>query len=362
MKKHQRQSPPTALNSKLRRSLEVAISELGLSDSQFPPFETWEELEFTRSECGLGPAEKPPDGASLKLAVAIDCVTAFEVYLCGLIAPVFAKVTERDNGKKKPKLAASLTLISGMASDVGAILHLVRHGYDIQAKIILRSLREKLDALIAVQLDRAFAVAFIQNDDPKAANRFWHARVAKGRLVKNIVKRLAHYHEEGDTGIDDRWLNRRRNFDRWLGMAVHPSHTTGLISLFPQFGNGDTDTLGISDQPSDNSIPTLRAVIDLFPETLIIVNNRRLHPTSASMSDFDDAEFLVTCHERFERFLARCFSRIFRGNEALAELIAYANGISLPAEESHRAELDHTIQRIIKLAAKKRALAEATQP
>jgi hypothetical protein len=290
------------------------------------------------------------------LAIALDCVAAFQAYLCGLIAPVFAKLTDRRNDKRQPKLAASLTLISGLATDVGAILHLVRGGYDIQAKIIVRSLREKLDALIAVQLDRAFAVAFIENENADAANQFWHSRVARGRLIKNIAKRLAHYHEDDETVMDETWLDRRRSFDRWLGMAVHPSHTTGLISLFPEFGNGDTDKLGFLENPSDVSIPTLRAVIDHFPETMIVANNRKLHATSESMGEFENAAFLVACHDRFEKFLGRCVSEMFvRSNEALVEVFSYALGTTGPdADPNYHAEMQSTIQRILDLAAKKR--------
>jgi len=290
------------------------------------------------------------------LAIALDCVTAFEVYLCGLIAPVFAKLMDPQISKRQPKLAASLTLISGMATDVGAILHLVRGGYDIQAKIIVRSLREKLDALIAVQLDRAFAVAFIKNENAEAANQFWHSRVARGRLIKNIARRLAHYQEDGETVVDETWLDRRRSFDRWLGMAVHPSHTTGLISLFPEFGNGDSDKLGFLGNPSDISIPTLRAVMDHFPETMIVVNNRKLHATAESMCEFENAEFLVACHDHFEKFLGRCVAEMFiRSNEALVEVFSYALGMTGPdADENYHAEMKSAIQRIVDLAAKKR--------
>lgn len=317
MKKHQRKTP-AVLDIQSRLAIKVAIAELGQTTERFPPFETWEELERARSECGLGLADAAAEGASLKLAIALDCVRAFEVYLCGLLPPIFANLMGGEGAKRQPKLAASLTLLSGMATDVGAIAHLVCGGYDIQAKVLVRSLREKLDALVAVQLDRAFAVAFIENQDADAANHFWHSRVARGRLMKNIAKKLAHYSDRGDSVIDEAWIERRRRFDRWLGMAVHPSHTTGLLTLFPGFAKDgeEGDAIGFLGCPSDNSIPTLRAVMDHFTETMIVVRNRQHNVSPEWIAQSEQGPFLAHCHDCFEKFLARCTVEMYIARNA----------------------------------------------
>jgi hypothetical protein len=121
---------------------------------------------------------------------------------------------------------------------------LSRSGFDIQAKIIVRALREKLDALIAVQLDRGFAIGFVESGDSEDSNRFWHQRVARGKLLKNIAKRLGHYTQDGQSPIDDFWLAERERLDLWLGASVHPSHTTGLLSAFPRFGEEGIEFIG----------------------------------------------------------------------------------------------------------------------
>jgi hypothetical protein len=307
---HRRKGGSTSAN-KAARDFSEMLRALGLLKSKFPPFETWEELREAQRQSGLEASHEPDSCLPIELAISLECLKIFQSYTSSCVTLLLPALLSQGT-RKNPKLQASFTLLSGITTDIGAIEVLSRSGFDIQAKIIVRALREKLDALIAVQLDRGFAIGFVESGDSEDSNRFWHQRVARGKLLKNIAKRLGHYTQDGQSPIDDFWLAERKRLDLWLGASVHPSHTTGLLSAFPRFGEEGSslsDSDGLWGQPSSLSIPTISAVIGLAFEVTLLVHMRKLIPARDQISivaDSDAVCFLQDYLGKAEKFLMHC--------------------------------------------------------
>jgi BMFP domain-containing protein YqiC len=334
LQRHRASRQPRALEKKSAQALGELIETLGLNIYKFPPFDTWEELQSARDESGLARDEPYSEEISDRLAISLSCLSVLHTLLSICATTTFTRLT-RDDRFREPKNQASFSILSGMAADVGAVEVLTRSGFDIQAKVIVRALREKLDALIAVHLDRSFAVQFLEADSSDKANKFWHQRVARGKLLRNISKRLSHYSEDGHSPLDKSWLKKRNEFDRWLGEAVHPSHTTGILSAFPTFGvkNVDgTDLVKTSGQPSDLSVPTIRSVMAMSYEIMFLAQARHLTP------NFDDADYInnITRKEDLDiglmtkatsQFITNCIGNSwFQPNLEMIKLRMYAEG------------------------------------
>lgn len=291
------------------RGIEKLVRSADILQYKFPPFDTWDELKSAYEEAELGDFNsQPTEEIPLKLGISLHCLSVLHTYISTSSSIVLFRLL--DEKKKIPKLQASFSILSGMATDVGAIKLLCEHGYDIQAKTVVRSLREKIDYLIAIQLDRSFSVNFIRSEESSENNKFWHQRVSKGKLIKNISRRLAHYSLDGKSPIDEIWLAERKKLDLWLGEAVHPSHTTGFLSAFPTFGSSEDGEIGLFGHPSELSVPTARTVLGFFIEIMFIINMRIItknHNTKRKNKKIvENIDLINRGRAASEKFLTRC--------------------------------------------------------
>ena len=313
------------------RGLSALVDALDLEEYRFPPFENWKELQEAREESGLVCTDPEEGGFSEKLKVSLSCLDVMHLYTTNIAFSMFEKLLLRK--QVTPKFQATFTIFSGIAADIGAIGTLCRQGYDIQAKTILRGLREKVDCAIAVQLDRSFAVGYVRAEGSHEINEFWHSRISRGKLKKNIQKRLSHYSRSGEAPLDERWFARRASFERWLGAAVHPSHTTGLISAFPNFGEEEAaDCPGWFGQPSDISIATIRSVMALAFELVLLARWRNLVDSQSLrlLSENRELEGSYDYHLGLEKFLDRCTANsVFGPNVEICKILLFFDGYAL---------------------------------
>ncbi len=313
------------------------IRAAGIEKSKFPPFDSWAELRASYEKHNLPFDEVRDERYSEELNIALACLSIFHSYLSGLALCYFVRLSRAK--RITPKNQAGFTLASGIAADVGAIALLCREGFDIQAKNLLRSLREKLDCLIAVQLNRRFAVEFVAAEGSDNANRFWHKRIARGKLKKFISERISKLSRK-KVLLGDEWFERRESFERWVGEAVHPSHTTGLLSAFPDFGRTDvgSDDFGCFGAPSDSSISTIQSAMGLAYEITFMVRVRGL----ISEDDFEvDERDIYDSINRYEGFMCSCTAKsMFEPNLDIFKLLAYARGMILVKEEGVGQEVE----------------------
>lgn len=319
-----------------RRWISALASALELDEYKFPPFESWKELQKAREDVGLERVDQENNDLSINLNISLACLEIVHLYASNIALAAFMRLYIRK--QITPKTQATFTIFSGIAADIGAINALCRNGYDIQAKTILRSLREKVDCAIAVQLDRSFAVGYVKADGSEEVNRFWHKRISRGKLKRNIARRLTHYSNSGEAPLDKSWFARRESFERWLGEAVHPSHTTGLLSAFPTFGDqtGPDGNMGWFGRPSDMSVPTIRAVLALSFELYLLVRWRDLINEDYMTTDGNtDEPSLYQMHLSLEKFLNLCFANtFFSPNLDLWKILLYLDGYAIMPVDS----------------------------
>ncbi len=326
------------------------IEDFHLENNKFPPFESWDDLQRARSDSGLDDADELDSDLSENLRICICCVETFHHYISS--CTLFSLMNLLSGRRTGSKAQATFTIFSGMASDVGAIALLCRNGCDIQAKAIVRSLREKIDCLIVVQFDRAFATDFVNANNSEQANAFWHRRISRGKLTRSILRHISRHSKNNESKFGEDWLSRRKKFELWLGEAVHPSHTTGLLSAFPQLGiqnapdEADPGWLG---KPSDLSISTIRATMALAFDIFYIMQWRKILPD-------DDNSDLYNLHISFEKFISICTANtIINPNMDLLKLLNYFNGYMIiekdeePNQKKYEAEIARILLDILKI-------------
>jgi hypothetical protein len=160
------------VEAKVARNFAEAMQRLDLRTYKFTPFDTLDELNAAREESGLELSDSSiPEDIPLKLAISLECLAIFHLFLAGCAAMVFVRLAQDED--KSPKLQATLSLLSGMATDVAAIELRARSGFDIQAKGIVRSLHSGIVALVRKRLLNAcdFESGCVRHDVPPSACR-----------------------------------------------------------------------------------------------------------------------------------------------------------------------------------------------
>jgi hypothetical protein len=78
----------------------------------------------------------------------------------------------------------SPSILSNIATDIGAILTLCRAGYDVQARSLVRSVIEKIDLLICARLDLNFALSYLNAQSFHDSRNFFYRNISGGKLAK----------------------------------------------------------------------------------------------------------------------------------------------------------------------------------
>ena len=153
---------------------------------------------------------------------------------------------------------AALALFSRLANDLWAIIELVELGYDLQARALTRAYLEHVDVLICCIQDRELTREFVEAQDPKEANAFWHKHVAKNRAKAKVTKFIA-----GVLGLDTvTMVDVLREHAEFTGSAL--LHPTVLAGLATAFGDEDADYDGsypVFPNPVLASAGTLRTIM-----------------------------------------------------------------------------------------------------
>jgi hypothetical protein len=153
------------------------------------------------------------------------------------------------------RIRTSMMIGLRICSDLAAVRTLVLCGADIQAKQIVRSVSENVDALALAQIKPEFCDEFVRDQDIDLNKGVWHRHISKGKARKAVRK-----HVDARPGGDhaDEWEKYRNGEETVLAAAAHPSFITGWLTLFPHDGfHTSEDVVGISDHVSPHSVRTL---------------------------------------------------------------------------------------------------------
>lgn len=101
---------------------------------------------------------------------------------------------------------------------------LTNDGYDVSARHVVRCLREYIDVLSLVSIKTDLCKEFIETQDEKSSNEFWHKYISKGKAQKII---FAHRHSIFPGDYLDEMSVWRKQEEEMMAMASHPSYAAG---------------------------------------------------------------------------------------------------------------------------------------
>ena len=207
--------------------------------------------------------QKKPDNKIGKHVVAIsDGLLFFDFALLWLYEYATALTLaflEKSGDKQKDARHNVMMLIAWRAcTDFAAVRTLVLEGFDVQAKQVLRSASENIDALGAAALNPDFAADFVSEQDLERTKVMWFKHIAKGKARKLI---LAEVKQSIGLSTDEvSSVNIYRDEEELVLSAVaHPSYISGFHSFLPDYNESDNDgPVGIVQTVSRFSMRTLR--------------------------------------------------------------------------------------------------------
>jgi len=120
---------------------------------------------------------------------------------------------------------AIIALLMRLTQDAMVVRNLIADGFDVQAKSLLRSIDEHIDAIYYVCLKPEVSDAFVAAQDERSANRFWYEHFRSARkfvngAISQLFKDQASLSELQEFRIAEREL---------LSTAHHPSYMAMTI-------------------------------------------------------------------------------------------------------------------------------------
>lgn len=141
-------------------------------------------------------------------------------------------------------------------------------GYDVQARNLLRGLRERVDVFSCCALSNEFSEDFLSAQTVQDSNKFWHRRVSKGKARRYLSEKFSE--RTGEPGLlDSFWADWRNDTEAMLGASEHTFHVAGFVATFPRVGKGNGE-YGLDGLPSSMSFWTVRTSLHFLWELLMV--------------------------------------------------------------------------------------------
>ena len=172
------------------------------------------------------------------------------------------------NKEADSRYRAALTIFALLRTDLQSIQLLCSRGFDMQARNILRSVRERTDVTGCCCLDGQFAARYISARLPEEVNQFWHQNIRGGKARRHFAKRFSAIVGSDDDLMGQFWGEWRKETDAILHASEHVFHEGGWFAMFP--ANSWPDD-GLDGFPSKASIWTCRTAMMFCWELLMIV-------------------------------------------------------------------------------------------
>jgi hypothetical protein len=138
---------------------------------------------------------------------------------------------------------------------------LIQEGFDTQAKNLLRSIDEHVEAIYYLSIKPEVAEEFVSAQDEKSANQFWHNHIKRSRkIIDDAIKGKLKSHAEFTELREFRFEERKT-----LSMAHHPSYVAATVSFFVPYDSVNV-TKYIFGLPSEASYRTGRLLFYILGE------------------------------------------------------------------------------------------------
>jgi hypothetical protein len=136
-------------------------------------------------------------------------------------------------------------ILGSLSSQVNCIRNVVLDGFDVQARILARSLSEYIDVVTLLLLDPLLAHEFHAACEPEQANKFWHKHVSKGKLKARLISLCDAENKELLDYIQDMQACQKEE-EEMMSSALHPSFLASamMIGMGTSHGSGGTSMYG----------------------------------------------------------------------------------------------------------------------
>ena len=182
----------------------------------------------------------------------------------------------KKNSTHNEVLKCYVLTVSKVIADLFAIRHLCVEGFDIQARIILRSTIEYIDVFTISSIDAQIAREFNDTQTHQSSHQFWAKYFRSGgggkknkarKLINQQWNRVSAYLGITDAGEVDEWLNE---MSKNIVMISHPSFVGGFFSDVV-LGAQDTERRpGMFGRQADISSYTLYEIVKHCLKFLIL--------------------------------------------------------------------------------------------
>jgi hypothetical protein len=135
-----------------------------------------------------------------------------------------------ERGRNRSWVNSIVSLTYRILTGLSSIFMLSKAGFEIQAYQLARPMSEDIECLSLCILSDDFAKGFVTGNTIDGADSFWNANIARGKLRKKLVAKLATY--EDVIPKYQSMTDWRKEEERTFGAFVHPSYISGLIHLY----------------------------------------------------------------------------------------------------------------------------------
>jgi hypothetical protein len=159
---------------------------------------------------------KPPRKITAALSVLDDLMLDAIIWYHCVVMVLWPEKPDLDRHFER----AMMALFMRVAQDAMVVRNLIQAGFDVQAKNILRSIEEHVDALYLLCIRPELCEDFIRAEDDASINQFWWKHLRGAR--KTIHKALLEIVKE-DAALQE-FVEFRKSERAFLSSAHHPSY------------------------------------------------------------------------------------------------------------------------------------------
>lgn len=135
-------------------------------------------------------------------------------------------------------------ITSNVAHAMQAFRLLSMHGYDHQARNVLRNLLELFDVMIAILANEDFYMEYIKNfEDDDDTQKHWQSKL-KPSIVRKMLEQLD-VSDPINIPIDWTTVEIRRDMYGWLSKFTHNNFVSHLVATYPTDSDGWSQNVGM---------------------------------------------------------------------------------------------------------------------
>lgn len=157
-------------------------------------------------------------------------------------------------------------LLMRIVQDAIVVRNLVQAGFDVQAKNLLRSIDEHVDAVYYLCLTPEACEEFVRADDDESTNQFWwkHIRRSHKKIddaVAQIIKVDAHVREMREFRLAE---------GRMLSSVPHPSYVASTMPFLVPY-KGVNVSMYMFGLPNEYSYRTAKLLFYILAELAVLI-------------------------------------------------------------------------------------------